>query len=127
MRALNVVRRGVPAVAGVEDRHRAGRRPGGRAGAPVGFLGAAAFQWINPKSWLVCAGAAGTFLDAGAGARSPRPRPSEPLTLASLPCVLRVAGLRRRPQRLLRSDRARRAFNVAMGMVLAGSVAMILR
>src|SRR5690349_13000821 len=25
----------------------------------VGFLQAAAFQWINPKSWLVCASAVG--------------------------------------------------------------------
>src|SRR5690554_4744704 len=42
----------------------------GRGGAaaehgkrPVGFVGAAAFQWVNPKSWIVCAGAAGTYLD----------------------------------------------------------------
>ena len=33
----------------------------------MGFLGAAAFQWINPKSWLVCASAAATFLEPGAG------------------------------------------------------------
>src|SRR6266849_3690228 len=24
-------------------------------GKPIGFFGAAAFQWVNPKSWLVCA------------------------------------------------------------------------
>src|SRR5262249_41546775 len=34
---------------------------------PVGYLKAAAFQWVNPKSWLVSASAAGTFLSAGAG------------------------------------------------------------
>ena len=34
---------------------------------PIGFLGAAAFQWINPKSWLVCASAAATFLEPSAG------------------------------------------------------------
>src|SRR5262249_7787886 len=34
---------------------------------PVGFVGAAAFQWINPKSWLVCASAAGLYLQAAAG------------------------------------------------------------
>ena len=44
------------------------RPPGERAEAkPVGFAGAAAFQWINPKSWLVCASAAATFLDRQAG------------------------------------------------------------
>src|SRR6476661_10203248 len=36
-------------------------------GDPVGFLGAAVFQWVNPKSWLVTASAAGTFLGGGAG------------------------------------------------------------
>src|SRR5690348_9417896 len=29
----------------------------------LGFWQAAAFQWVNPKSWLVCASATGTFLD----------------------------------------------------------------
>src|SRR5262245_14019199 len=31
-------------------------RPGGPAssGKPVGFVSAAVFQWVNPKSWLVC-------------------------------------------------------------------------
>ena len=29
--------------------------------------GAAAFQWVNPKSWLVSASAAGTFLSADGG------------------------------------------------------------
>src|SRR3981081_3839566 len=36
-------------------------------GKPIGFFGAAAFQWINPKSWLVCTSAAATFLDQQAG------------------------------------------------------------
>src|SRR5438477_7889212 len=45
----------------------AGRVGADAGGKPVGFLGAAGFQWINPKSWLVCAGAAATFLDAKAG------------------------------------------------------------
>src|SRR5262245_6217532 len=35
------------------------RRVGsGAAAEPVGFAGAAVFQWVNPKSWLVCASAA---------------------------------------------------------------------
>src|ERR671926_1491129 len=32
----------------------------------VGFRRAAAFQWVNPKSWLVCASAVGTYLQIGA-------------------------------------------------------------
>src|SRR5258708_8082647 len=32
------------------------------AGDPVGYVGAAVFQWVNPKAWLVAASAARTFL-----------------------------------------------------------------
>src|SRR6266404_7902070 len=45
----------------------AGRGDAAAGRKPVGFVGAAAFQWINPKSWLVCASAAATFLDQGSG------------------------------------------------------------
>ena len=34
---------------------------GGR-GRVLGFIGAAAFQWINPKAWLIAAAAAGEYL-----------------------------------------------------------------
>jgi threonine/homoserine/homoserine lactone efflux protein len=44
----------------------------------VGFFGAATFQWVNPKSWLVSASAAGTYLP------SPECRPaSRPATVKS--------------------------------------------
>ena len=36
----------------------AGRADAEAGAKPAGFLTAAAFQWINPKSWLVCASAA---------------------------------------------------------------------
>jgi threonine/homoserine/homoserine lactone efflux protein len=34
---------------------------------PIGLVAAATFQWVNPKSWLVSASAAATFLDAEGG------------------------------------------------------------
>src|SRR5262249_58699928 len=33
---------------------------------PVGYVAATAFQWVNPKAWLLSASAAGTFLTADA-------------------------------------------------------------
>src|SRR5262249_39271629 len=57
------------------------------AGKPVGFLGAAAFQWINPKSWLVCASAVGAYLSARAGGALAQALAFGVLfILASLPC-----------------------------------------
>jgi threonine/homoserine/homoserine lactone efflux protein len=90
---------------------------------PVGFAGAAAFQWINPKSWIVCASAAATYLTAQSGSAL-----MQALTLATLfvgaalPCGAVWLGFGAAAQRLLRTRRARRAFNVAMASVLALSV-----
>src|SRR3954454_20797432 len=39
----------------------AGGAHGSSSARPVGFVGAAAFQWINPKSWLACTSAAGAY------------------------------------------------------------------
>ena len=94
---------------------------------PVGFTGAAAFQWVNPKSWLVCASAAGTYLHAGSGSASAQATALGGLfVLASLPCCFVWLAFGAGAQRLLRTPRARRLFNIAMAVLLAGSVVMIL-
>jgi threonine/homoserine/homoserine lactone efflux protein len=97
-------------------------------GRPIGFLGATALQWVNPKSWLVCASAAATFLDRGAGGALGQSAVFGLIFgLVSLPvCFLWLAGgavLRRR----LRTERAGRVFNGVMGALLAASVILILR
>ncbi len=94
---------------------------------PVGFAGAAAFQWINPKSWLVCASAAGTYLDAGSGGALWQAVSLAALfVVAALPCCFAWLTFGAAALRLLRTERARRVFNVAMGALLAASVAFIL-
>ena len=93
---------------------------------PVGFIDAAAFQWINPKSWLVCASAAGAYLHAGTGGALAQAMALGALfILASLPCCFMWLAFGATAQRLLRTERARRTFNFAMGVLLAGSVALI--
>src|SRR5260370_21573632 len=50
------------------------------AGDPVGYVGAAVFQWGNPKAWLLAASAPGTFLPADPGSPAVQaPPPSRPL------------------------------------------------
>ena len=88
--------------------------------------GAAAFQWINPKSWLVCASAAGTYLGAGSGSALGQALAFGGLfVLASLPCCFVWLAFGATVQRFLRTERARRAFNIAMGGLLAASVALV--
>jgi threonine/homoserine/homoserine lactone efflux protein len=105
------------------------RRSGAGVGAkPVGFLGAAAFQWGNPKSWLVCASAAATFLDQGGGsALTQSAALGLVFLLACLPSCFPWLAFGAVLQRFLRSERAFRIFNGAMGALLAASVILFLR
>jgi threonine/homoserine/homoserine lactone efflux protein len=104
----------------------AGRGGAPAAGPPVGFLGAAAFQLINPKSWLVCASAAATFLQDGASSALAQSAAfGLTFVLASLPSCLPWLAGGAVLQRVLRSERARRIFNGAMGALLAASVLLI--
>ena len=95
---------------------------------PVGFLGAAAFQWINPKGWLVAVSAAGTYLQTG----------SETVLLqaaifgalffaAALPSGLVWLVLGASIRTLLRDVHHARIFNIVMAITLALSVLMIFR
>jgi len=104
----------------------AGTGPTEAGRRPVGFVGAAAFQWINPKSWLVSASAAGTYLGAGAGPALGQAVAFAGLfILASLPCCFVWLAFGATGQRALRGARARRIFNVVMGGLLAASVALV--
>jgi len=104
----------------------AGRSGATTAGPPVGFLGGAAFQWINPKSWLVCASAAATFLeDVASSALAQSAAFGLTFVLASLPSCFPWLAFGAVLQRVLRSERARRIFNGVMGALLAASVLLI--
>ncbi len=101
----------------------AGRTGAAAGNKPVGFVGAAAFQWINPKSWLVCASAAAAFLDQGAGSALGQSAAfGLTFALASLPSCFPWLAFGAVLQRFLRSERALRVFNGAMGALLAASV-----
>ena len=97
-------------------------------GTTVGFAGAAMFQWVNPKSWLVSASAASTFLSPGAGSPFWQAASLGALfVLAALPSgfvwLVFGAGV----QRLLRGRRRLRVFNMVMGVLLALSIVFIIR
>ena len=97
-------------------------------GKHVGFVGAAAFQWINPKSWLVCTSAVAAYLTAGSGRALAQAALFGALFIAaSLPCCFVWLAFGASVQQRLRTERARRAFNVAMGAMLAASLVLIAR
>lgn len=106
----------------------AGRTSEAKDAKPVGFLGAAAFQWVNPKGWLVAVSAAGTYLQAATGNVLPQAAVFGALFFAAaLPSGLVWLVLGASIRTLLRDQRHARIFNIVMGITLALSVLMIFR
>lgn len=95
---------------------------------PVGYLGAALFQWVNPKAWLVSASAAGTFLSAGAGSPMLQAVSLAGLfVLAALPSGFVWLAFGASIPHVLHGHHRLRIFNVCMGALLALSIALIVR
>ncbi|MES2494709.1 MAG: LysE family translocator [Pseudomonadota bacterium] len=88
---------------------------------PMYFLEAAAFQWVNPKTWAMCLGVATSFT---------RPDhlyvdvPIVGLILAvvGLPCIMLWAGGGTVVRQLLDRPGALRAFNIGMAALLVASL-----
>jgi threonine/homoserine/homoserine lactone efflux protein len=100
------------------------RTPGAN---PVGFVGAAVFQWINPKSWLMSTSAAGTFLSTEGGSPIVQSAFLGGLFVASaLPSCFLWLAFGATVQRVLTNPRRLRAFNVTMGALLALSIVLII-
>ncbi len=105
----------------------AGRSEATTAKRPLGFWSAAAFQWINPKSWLVSVSAVSTYLHPAAGTVVTQAIGFGLLfLLAALPCCFVWLAFGASIQRLLSTKRAARIFNIAMGVLLAGSVLLFI-
>jgi threonine/homoserine/homoserine lactone efflux protein len=95
------------------------------AAKPVGFLEAALLQWINPKAWVVTTGAVGTYFPADANGVFIQALALAGLfVVAALPSGLVWLAFGATMQRFLSSPRAARAFNIAMAVLLAASVAL---
>lgn len=98
---------------------------GGESGRPMTFLGAAAFQWVNVKGWVI---AVGTITAYAAIA-------SYPWNILTLSALLLAVGLTSSVtwvlfgsslQSLVRSPRAVRIFNVTMALLLLASLYPVL-
>ncbi len=95
-----------------------------RAGRPMSFLAAAAFQWVNPKAWTMALTAVTVYA------------PSQ--TLAGIVAVAIVFGVVNLPsvgvwaamgqgmRRVLTDPARMRAFNVVMAVLLVGSLIPVL-
>ena len=106
-------------------RSGAPRKAGAAGDRPLGFVGAAAFQWVNPKGWSMALGAVTTYA----------PRDGYLLNVLVVALVFGLVGI---PSvgvwawfgtalgRFLESPVRLRAFNVAMALLLVLSLYPIL-
>ncbi|NBW25938.1 MAG: LysE family translocator [Betaproteobacteria bacterium] len=97
-----------------EDAHASEARP-------LGVWGAAAFQWVNPKAWVMAVTAMSAYLPARAQA-------IDVVTLAllfgviNLPCVACWAGGGAALRRFLQDPLRLRIFNISMALALLASL-----
>ena len=100
-------------------------KEGAARGRPIGFMEAAAFQWLNPKGWVMAVGAVSTYAAVAAF-------PFNMLLMAGLFGGLGILssatwlGFGTGLKRLLTSPAAVRAVNIAMALLLVASLWPIL-
>jgi threonine/homoserine/homoserine lactone efflux protein len=99
--------------------------PGNDGGArprPIGFVGAALFQWVNPKAWLIALGASSEWLLPEHALLPQVALISFVFLAVATPCVSAWAALGGGARQLLRSPGRLRLFNIAMAALLVASV-----
>ena len=104
---------------------QAGQPGGGKSAQPLGFIGAALFQWVNPKAWMMVLNAAILFLPRGGGWGAALSL-ALVCTLVNFPCIALWAVVGDRLRFRLRDPRALRVFNYAMALLLAATAVWIL-
>jgi threonine/homoserine/homoserine lactone efflux protein len=101
---------------------RAGAPGEGPPRPPLGFLGAALFQWVNPKAWMIALAAIPAFTTPQGDLLAETLLIAGAFALVCLPCTLAWAALGAGAARLLRSGRSLQAFNIAMALLLVASL-----
>jgi len=99
---------------------------GGPAGAaagtrPMSLLGAAAFQWVNPKAWMMVVGAVAAFAPAQDYYHHVA-RIALVMAVVGLPTIALWAGAGTLLRGLLQNPHAMRSFNIVMALLLVASL-----
>ena len=110
--AWGIVRSGAPSV---QDEANQGAKP-------LGFWGAAAFQWGNPKAWVMTLGFFSNYLPQEAGVLLIASA-SLLFSLINWPSIAVWAVMGARMGRYLQVDLYRRIFNGTMAVLLVASMA----
>ena len=88
---------------------------------PMTFLGASAFQWINPKAWVMAVTAMSTYLPPDAGWMGALQLAAVQTAVGS-PCVLVWAAFGSALREWLQDHRRLKIFNICMAAALVASL-----
>ena len=100
--------------------------PDAPAAQPLGFWGAAAFQWINPKAWVMIVTAMSAYLPPDATLPQVLVLALMSLVLGS-PCSAVWVGFGQAMRGLLQDPLRLRIFNITMALALVASLYPMLR
>ena len=98
----------------------------GQAARPTGFVGAAVFQWVNPKAWLVVGSAISAYMVANHSAIQQAMVFAVVFFVAGIAGCLPWLAFGSLMQRLLKTQRASRLFNYSMGLLLLATIFLII-
>jgi threonine/homoserine/homoserine lactone efflux protein len=93
-----------------------------KRGHPLGFFQAAGFQWINPKAWMIAAGAVTAYTSAEGDVLLESLLVAGIFVVVSFPCLMVWTSFGSVIERLLRRPGWLRIFNVAMAVLLVASM-----
>jgi len=99
---------------------------GGGTARPMTFLEAAAFQWVNPKAWVMAVTAMAVYTNPAAPFLSVT-LVSVAFALVNVPCVSTWAGFGMALRGFLADPVRLKWFNIAMGVALVASLWPMLR
>lgn len=98
-----------------------GAKPQDRQKKPLGFWGAALFQWVNPKAWIMAMGAFSTYVPASSGLQAIT-YTAMLFALINFPSVAVWALFGSRLRHVLQVPRNLLAFNYSMAALLVASL-----
>ena len=102
--------------------------PAPAGGRPLGFVRAVLFQWVNPKAWVIAAGAVVTYTTSSGHALLAQAALLAAIFLVIiLPATALWTLIGVGAARLLRTPRALHRFNLAMAALLVASLLPLLR
>jgi threonine/homoserine/homoserine lactone efflux protein len=104
----------------------AGRVGNAQASAPLSFMQAAAFQFVNPKAWVMALTTVTLFLPADAPLFAACLAIAVVLVLVNFPCITIWALFGSGMRHFLTSEGRRRAFNLLMSALLLATAFLML-